>query len=114
MGDTASSVVLQKSVSWLEEKASPVIYHTIRIPLTFSKPGSIDVLVMHPINDWVLKQYQAEFTFQNPSFELSLAPFYSKGIRDIIIKVKNSKTREVNYFRYVIGENGWELRQNSD
>jgi hypothetical protein len=39
MGDTASSVVLQKSVSWLEEKASPVIYHTIRIPLTFSKPG---------------------------------------------------------------------------
>jgi Zn-dependent M32 family carboxypeptidase len=66
---------------------------------------------MDPLNEWVLKQYSAEFTFQHPTLQLSLHPFYTKGMRDILIKVKNSKTREVNTFRYVVSENGWELRQ---
>ena len=111
-GETSASVVLQKSVLWIENKKPATIHNTITLPLTFSKPGDVDVLVMDPVNDWVLKQYGAEFTFQQPTLQLSLHSLYAKGMRDIKIKVKNSKTREVNIFRYVVVENGWELRQN--
>lgn len=110
-GDTSSSVVYQKNVSWLENKKPVILHHTITLPLTFSKPGEIDVLVMDPLNDWVVKQFSTDFTFQHPTLQLSLQPFFTKGMRDILIKVKNSKTREVNIFRYVVGETGWELRQ---
>lgn len=111
-GDTSSTVVFQKNISWFKEQKSTTIYHTVTLPLTFSKPGEVDVLVMDPLNDWVIKQYSAAFTFQKPSFQLSLHQFFTKGMRDIKIVVKNSKTREVNHFRYTVGDSGWELRQN--
>lgn len=111
-GDTSSFVVVQKNVSWLEDKKPTPIHHTVTLPLTFSKPGEIDVLIMDPLTDWVIKQYSNEFTFQRPTLQFSLQPFFAKGMRDILVRVKNSKTREVNNFRYVLNENGWELRQN--
>ncbi len=113
-GDTSSFVVLQKNVSWHEDKKTTLIHHTVNLPLTFSKPGEIDVLIMDPLTDWVIKQYSNEFTFQRPTLQFSLQPYYAKGMRDILICVKNSKTREVNTFRYMLSENGWELRQNKN
>jgi hypothetical protein len=109
--DNASIAVLQHQVTWAADKKAEYINHSVTLPLTFSKSGAIDVLIMDPFNDWVLQQYSTEFTFKNPTLQLSLNPFYKKGMRQVKIKVKNSKTREVNIFYYEVGEGKWNLRQ---
>jgi hypothetical protein len=108
--DTSSATIFRQHVQRQKNKPKPV-NHIITLSLTFSKEGPVEILVLDPVADWVLKRYSEEFSFKNPILQVSAYSLYEKGLRDIKIKVKNLKTREVNNFRFVAGETGWEFRQ---